>query len=129
QGRIGTVLSAFIDNGNYLFGNGLGSVTYPLSYGYENRDYPHNVNIEMLYEFGIIGVITYNLIIFFPVALALLRRDRSKLVNAYITLVLLFYLYSQTSGDLVTNTLSFIFGSYLIYLLLNNPLYETSLSK
>lgn len=127
EGRYDIVLDAYNEEENYLFGNGIGSVSYPLSYSYNERDYPHNINIEMLYEFGIIGVLLFNILLIFPLILLVRKRNRSKLINSYVSLVILFMLYAQTSGDLIVNNIPFIFGVYLICLIPNNSTNESSL--
>lgn len=126
EGRYDIVLDAYENEGNYLFGNGMGSVSFPLSFSYDERDYPHNINVEILYEFGIVGVLLYNILLLVPIFFLIRKRNRSKLINSYISLIILFMLYAQTSGDIIVNNIPFIFGVYLICLIPNIRTNENS---
>jgi hypothetical protein len=100
-------------NKNYLFGNGLASSGYALSNDYK-RTYPHNVIIEVYYEFGIIGVLIY-LIPYLLVAVKFFKR----VIRRYfiqpdelfiLSIIILSFFYSQTSGDIYTNQYGIIFS-------------------
>jgi len=49
---------------NFVFGQGIGSFSFIL-YGTDIKYYPHNILIEILFEFGIIGFILFFIFLFF----------------------------------------------------------------
>lgn len=116
QGRYEMVFDAYLSEGNFFFGNGLGSTTYPLTSGYAERSYPHNIYIEILYEFGFVGFLIFNGLLLSPIFFAMLKKRRPREIDTFATISILFILYAQTSGDLFANNLMFVFVSYLVCL-------------
>lgn len=114
QGSIGKVFNQYIASENYLFGNGLATSGFPLVHNYDKVSYPHNITIEMLYETGFVGVICYYLPL--VIALILFYKERGKVkedVAILASVLLMFLLYAQTSGNMIGNSYVFIFTGYL----------------
>lgn len=89
-----------------LFGNGLGSWG-PMILGLQERHYPHNLLIEILFEFGIIGLI-FAIYIF---------RHLLVYKKSYLPyyMALYFFLLSMSSGDIPSNNYLFI-SIFIVYL-------------
>lgn len=90
---------------NPLFGVGFGG--YPL---YANKNYPHNFFIEILSEFGIIGLFVLALIIFVFIYTSPVKsyiRYKSANYSFIFPLVVLFFMRGQISGDL-SDSISFL---------------------
>ncbi|MDZ7860513.1 MAG: O-antigen ligase family protein [Candidatus Krumholzibacteriota bacterium] len=85
-------------SGKYLFGNGPASISQIVSFGYNTRWYPHNILLELLYEVGLLGMIIYFIPIFYAVG-STIKQQKTWIFFA----VVLFFLFAQTSGDLVAN--------------------------
>jgi O-antigen ligase len=105
-----TTLNAFLasDSFSMLFGHGGGTIGNSMGYGYV-REYPHNLLIEILYELGIIGIVTL-MVQFLFAAILFFKGLKNWVFFAYV----LHVLFSLTSGDLVSNNLIFIF--FALYL-------------
>ena len=76
------------------------------------RNYPHNLTIELLYDMGLIGTILYYLPFLHLLFFSFSHRkypNRSDDCVLFTILAVLFILYEQTSGDLYSNTLPYIF--------------------
>lgn len=86
---------------SYLFGNGFGTVPYSLFLP-DERIYPHNIIIEILYELGIVGVFIFIFSIFKIIF-------NSVKNNILFYGMILFLLFSFSSGDLAGNNFLFIF--------------------
>jgi O-antigen ligase len=101
----------------FLFGNGSGNFSY-LFRSSDTALYPHNIIVELLYEYGLVGLILFLVSIMIPAynSIRLLKRDES------IKYLILFWIYllltTMTSGDISGNFLFFGF-SVLIYSYLN----------
>lgn len=91
----------------FLFGHGIGDFS-DLMYGIDKRLYPHNLFLEIGYEFGIIfliGFILMNLKIF------IINRQK-KMNGSYKWLLIFYYFFllrSMFSGDIAGNFLVFTF--------------------
>lgn len=115
EGSIGSVLDKYIENGNYLFGNGFATSGFPIISTYNERSYPHNITVELLYEIGFIGVICYYLTTLIPLLLFYKNHRVNKEKSILASVLVLFLLYAQTSGNMVGNSFVFVFSGYLIY--------------
>lgn len=94
---------------NMLFGNGGGTIGASLGYGFV-REYPHNLLIEVLYELGLFGFLTFISIVLLAI-IVFIRGKRNWLFFAFV----IHFLFSLTSGDLASNDLVFVmFALYLI---------------
>lgn len=94
---------------NPLFGNGLGSFAVMHS-GYDIREYPHNIILELLSELGIIGLF----LLMFPIlniTISFLKRLKSGSEILILTSALfLFYMInSMFSGDLGFSNIKLFF--------------------
>ena len=89
-----------------LFGRGVG--TYPVNEGFGAPDwpihptegskhYPHNVHLEMLYESGIVGLLLYTMLTFFPLIVSL--RFWHQISSAEKSIVSI-YVLSLVSADI-----------------------------
>lgn len=111
------VMQNYLNNKRYLFGNGVGSVTVALENIYE-REYPHNIIIEVLYEFGLVGL----LIIFIPMFMTIvgtLINNKSQYYKHWLFwCFILHFLYAQTSGDLIWNNFMFLY--YIVFYIFTN---------
>jgi O-antigen ligase len=115
QGRISRMVFAFesIFSGPriFIFGNGIGS--FGLLYGgVDEREYPHNLLLEVWFELGVIALVVFLFFLVFPFYL---RRPNLPKV-----LAICFLFHAMKSGDLGGLwTLFFAYG-----LLIFNPEYE-----
>ncbi|MCX7748533.1 MAG: hypothetical protein N2645_16845 [Clostridia bacterium] len=110
--------NAYLYKGNLWFGNGIGTIGDSLGLGFV-RWYPHNLFLELLYEIGITGVFTYLLQVVFMIV-TFIRMKNNWLFWAYI----LNFLFSLTSGDLVSNNLMYLF--FALYILSNKNIVFSS---
>lgn len=121
-----------------LFGIGTGSFSY-ISKNIDARLYPHNIFIEIILEFGIVGILLFILPFIFLIIDFIRYRHTfsgysySNLV-LWIVLTILFFLNAQVSGDINDNRLLWFFEGGVIGLILsakknintiNNTIYET----
>lgn len=101
----------FENAANFLFGSGIGSFGI-LYEGLDERNYPHNVVLEIWFELGLIGVILFILLL-----LAYFKKIRPRLNLVLIFIYLL--LNSLKSYSLIDLRIMFgIFSVLLIYLAL-----------
>ena len=80
-------------------------------------DYPHNIVIEILYEFGIIGIILLTIILYKGVSRAVKSKMSSHLsyfMYFWMSFVFLF-MNSFVSGDFTNNVFVFGFLYFLYY--------------
>ncbi len=104
-------LKDFFSRGNYFLGNGVGSTSQIVSFSYDIRWYPHNIFIEILYELGLAGLILY----FLPLIYGF-YRSISKRKNWVFFVLVLYFLFAQTSGDITGNNYIPIFlALFFIY--------------
>ena len=98
-----------------LFGNGSGNFSYVFDHK-DIRSYPHNIFLEIVYEYGIIGLILFIIMVIFPFIKGLkLGKPRHN----YITKSLLvFWLYTLITS-LVSSDISGNFLLFGISILLN----------
>lgn len=111
-----TLTFTTISNSNFLSlfaGNGSGSFSKLLT-GIDERIYPHNLILETIYEFGLIGCFLLFSLTFYPVIANLRRRKRTLETNYLIGLWIYTFLNSLVSGDLSGNFL-FIGFSLVLY--------------
>lgn len=106
---------------NWIFGNGAGSYGFLLN-GHDAMGYPHNIILELLYEFGLMSVLIF-LIITYKIVM-----DNYKYVNKH-NLVkgnweyLYFYfvfINSLSTGDVAANFL--VFGYMVLLINKNNTI-------
>lgn len=86
---VGRCIAAFFENP--IFGHGIGSSGIIIS-GEDVVLYPHNLFVEILAEFGLIGFLLYSTIFFLFIRIALIK----KVPLEYISFILIvFYLFFQ----------------------------------
>jgi O-antigen ligase len=91
-----------------LVGHGIGS--YPtLRLGFDTRDYPHNIILELMVETGLVGLTMFFLLLFsgFKSYRAVLAKPTSFGIGAFLMTVF-FLLFSQFSGDITDNRFLFM---------------------
>ena len=88
-----------------VYGNGLGSWG-PMILGLQERHYPHNIIIEILFELGILGLI-FSIYLF----RYLFNWKTLYLSNS---LAIYFFLLSMSSGDIPGNNFLFL-SIFLVY--------------
>ena len=101
-----------MEGGKYsVFGYGTGAFA-PLVWNVDKIDYPHNLNIEILVEFGFVGFILVNGFIFF-----IIYQNRQLFKQkAHYTQKMLFVCFifsiltAQVTGDLFDNRFVWWFG-------------------
>ncbi len=104
----------FENAGNFLFGLGIGSFGI-LYEGVDERNYPHNVMLEIWFELGLLGIILFILLL-----LLYLKQIRSRLNFVLIFIYLL--LNSLKSYSLIDLRIMFgILSVLLIYLTFSSP--------
>ncbi len=86
---------------HFLFGRGIGSYAIDEGFGPPTwlldkspKHYPHNIHLEVLYEFGLAGFSIFALITFFPLVAALQLWGKLSLQARAATSIYLFYLVS-----------------------------------
>jgi O-antigen ligase len=104
----------FENAANFLFGLGIGSFGI-LYEGVDERNYPHNVILEIWFELGMIGIILFILLLFLY-----FKKIRNRLNFVLIFLYLL--LNSLKSYSLVDLRIMFgMLSVILIYLTFSSP--------
>lgn len=93
---------------NAILGNGTGDAGYMLT-GADERMYPHNIIIELLYENGIIGFLLFALLMI-DGGRYIKYRALSKPIRFWMLLFIYFLFNAMVSGDLMSN--QFIFFAY-----------------
>ena len=91
-----------------IFGKGVGSFYYYHGDSSLNRDYPHNIFLELASELGLIGILLFLSLVFLPITKLqrkILRRDPVCLIA--LLFVLNTFLNAMISGDLPDNRLLF----------------------
>jgi hypothetical protein len=107
-----------------LFGNGIGDFFYAFKYA----EYPHNLIIEILFEFGLIGILGLYFALRF-LFLKLRTYNSLNITGQYITFSSLYFLFiSMSTGDIAGNYLFFSF-LMLLYLYHKNFNYQDSMVK
>lgn len=106
---------------HHLVGNGLGTIGNSLGYFYV-RVYPHNLFLELLFEFGILGFGLFLAQVVFACMLYL-----SGIKNWVFFAYIMHVLFSLTSGDLVSNSLMFIF--FALYIVSHSDLRRAERDK
>lgn len=101
------VLNSWKVSDNPLIGRGYATVGESLSGAFQ-REYPHNITVELLYELGLLGTILYYS--FFMILLVALNREQLLIDRyfTYIILIIVFLLHAQTSGDLMSNEMPLV---------------------
>ena len=117
SGRIERFITALdIFKQNPIFGAGLGS--FPIYYnGIDLPDYPHNIVLEILAEFGLIGFVVFSLYFLLTIYRGMIVKDRRwYMSNLQLTVACLFIYYlanSMVSGDVNSNRPMYVFMSLL----------------
>lgn len=117
SGRIERFITALdIFKQNPIFGAGLGS--FPIYYnGIDLPDYPHNIVLEILAEFGLIGFVVFSLYFLLTIYRGMIVKDRRwYMSNLQLTVACLFIYYlanSMVSGDINSNRPMYVFMSLL----------------
>lgn len=120
SGRIERFITALdIFKQNPIFGAGLGS--FPIYYnGIDLPDYPHNIVLEILAEFGLIGFVVFSLYFLLTIYRGMIVKDRRwYMSNLQLTVACLFIYYlanSMVSGDINSNRPMYVFMSLLCVL-------------
>jgi len=100
--------------GDKLFiGSGLGDFGY-LVFGKDARYYPHNIELEVIYEFGLIGFLLF----FMPIIILgiYVINNRLQFWDYYfLCCFLFFFINSQFSGNMRPASIVFLFGGVLYY--------------
>lgn len=100
-----------------LIGYGVGS--FPLFYsGIDSRDYPHNIFLEVVAELGIVGLVSFLLLIGNSLykGWIVYRKKYKEMGSLQITIILVFlflFFNANISGDFNDNRLMFTFISLL----------------
>lgn len=97
---------------NHIFGKGIGSFGI-LYTGVDGREYPHNIYLEVLFELGIIGLISFLLFTIIPFWY---RRNA-----LFMTWMLYFFLNALKSGDLTSLWILFLAYGLVVF----NPKIKT----
>jgi O-antigen ligase len=117
ENSIQIVFDQFMNSGNFIFGNGFATAGYPIIGNYDTVFYPHNITVELLYELGLVGLLFY----YFLLSIPFWNHKKNKLINKNIsihkTIILMFILYAQTSGNMVGNAFLFTLTGYLIVIM------------
>lgn len=113
EGYATDVIDNFYVRENFLIGNGFATSGYPIAKNYEARKYPHNIVLEVLYEFGTIGLLLFLFIFLLPYILFLRSHRSDKNIALLLTIYTLYLLFSQTSGDITGNSMLFVLTAYL----------------
>jgi len=113
-----TIGRGFIDSiqdDEIVFGKGL----FARESDHPAWQYPHNIFIELLYKFGLFGLIYFSLFIFLPLIKYFKNyKISSKQIN-FILCIYLYYLFNANlSGDLIGNLNVFVFGYLLTFMIL-----------
>lgn len=102
---------------NPLLGNGVGSFSTLIG-APDNRMYPHNIFLELLVEFGVLGFVLFTIILLIGVRGLLQGSLRYKDLNYTIIFVVFCYLFANATvtGDILHNKflliiLAFVGGS------------------
>lgn len=100
---------------NPLFGQGWGSFSL-FYFGTDEKVYPHNLFLEVLAEIGLIGLLTFLLMLATSIFLGYraLTIDKSSLSLTVVGAFVFCFFNAMTSGDLTDNKLVFTFMSLLI---------------
>ncbi|HIP13784.1 MAG TPA: hypothetical protein EYG73_13835 [Arcobacter sp.] len=101
-----------IDGTIILFGAGSGDFGH-LYTGQDQRDYPHNILSEILYENGIINLIIFLSLFFYILHLS--RKNKSIPLAFFIISFNYFFINALFSGDLISNNL--VFGFLVLIIL------------
>lgn len=109
-GRFKKILEKTTENGNYFLGNGFATSGDAVNADYNEVWYPHNSILELLYELGILGFLLY----MYPLLITLYKVIKSKDMNIFAMMVILYFLFSLTSGDIARN--NFYFLSYILFI-------------
>ncbi|SCJ28729.1 Lipid A core-O-antigen ligase and related enzymes [uncultured Clostridium sp.] len=91
-----------------LFGVGIGLFQKDYSFASELARYPHNIILEILCEFGLIGITTFTIFI-----LKIISKIK-KVPNFLICLFTFYFVNSLLSGDIVGNLEVFVIGTLII---------------
>jgi oligosaccharide repeat unit polymerase len=106
-------LDGYSSNSNFLnllFGNGIGDFGYLLS-GIDERGYPHNIFLEILYELGLIPLILFAILI----AKVIIKNYKETSRDSFEEsdgMYLMFYFFlvnALSTGDIAANFLLFIY--------------------
>lgn len=101
------ISTVFLNNlDGLLFGYGIGGAGVVIL-GRDIEFYPHNLFIEVLLEYGLLG-----LALFLFAVITVLRQKNDMLISICFIYALCF---SMFSGDLVSNSLVFVFLSILLF--------------
>lgn len=114
ENQFSFALDSFV-NGNLfqqLFGYGIGN--FGIAYfGIDERYYPHNIFLEILYENGLISLFLFLYIVLFMIK-ALIKLDLSNKYILYIVVCYYYFLFNaMVSGDIYENIPLFIF--FILY--------------
>lgn len=116
----------------FIFGSGSGNYSY-IYMGQDATSYPHNIFIEITYEYGVIGLVLFlYLIIIVPVVSFIRSRfTNNSIILFFQTTWIYFFVNSMVSGDLSQNFM--LFGTSFILAILtlenqNDLLYRTNIT-
>ncbi|MEZ4698176.1 MAG: O-antigen ligase family protein [Rhodothermales bacterium] len=103
-------------------GLGIGTGGFASLYGYEFREYPHNVFLEVVLELGVLGfAVLMGLVA--VVLLMMYRRRKMARTSFYIQGLFGLWLYSMfnamVSGDIASNEALWVFGGLTVLSLLD----------
>lgn len=104
---------------HFVFGGGLGS--FPIFYNETDiGDYPHNIVLEIMAEFGLIGLSIFSLFFFLTFYRGLVKGKRSgRQPSVQLAVICLFVYYlanAMVSGDINSNRALYVFMSILCLL-------------
>lgn len=117
-----------------LFGRGIGMYPVIESFGAPewllrktegSKHYPHNTNLEMLYETGIVGLLLFIILTLFPLGFALRRWHLFSLVQkSAISMYVFQIVSSQLSGAFAFGYLDKFFFALAVGIIALNRLYD-----
>lgn len=116
QSSIDLVWDSFLQKENILIGNGYATAGYPIEGNYNINSYPHNLTVEILYELGIIGLILFYSPTFISIWFSKKYKMDESNFSILTTILVLFFLYAQTSGNINGNSFLYVLTAYIFYI-------------
>lgn len=90
-----------------IFGSGIGDFGYAFN-GKDDRNYPHNIFLEVLYEFGLIGLFVFLLQIFYVIHVNYKYRHHEGELKWLLISYYFFLVRAMTTGDFSENIALFL---------------------
>ena len=108
------VFSSWIENP--IFGHGIGSWSTLLGVG-DFRIYPHDIILEILFELGLVGLISFFFMIYYALNVFIKRASRGPLLFKSIVMMMFAnaFINALVSGDIPSNRVLFAMTGLLIF--------------